>query len=437
VEYCILLLAFLGSDVALVPLNPHCNESKLTYLIAHSEADLIISSREWIKNNTWLRAMSCAVLAVEDILERASAPCSSSLSSSFPSDDREALILYTSGTVGDPKGIVLSRKAIFFKIHVLIKRLAFTKGERFFSFLPFFSGHGMLPGLLVPLLSGCKIYIDTFSPFLAPSFWQIVKDEAINHCTTVPSVLALLKLACTSPVDVKNMALKNIFCASSPLSQNLFDWVYATLHIRVRNCYGLSETASWIAISDGRDVTDSSYVGEPCGATFIVLNEKGERLPAHEVGELAVKTDALFSDYLKRSDLYTGEMRGDFFKTGDIGYLDDDGGVFLLDRAKNIIKRNGVTIYPAEIDEVLERFPSVAHACTFSIPDELLNERVVSALVTRGACDFKELELFMRQNLSGYLLPNDIFQCSHFPMGATGKIDLKALRRIYSEREGR
>ena len=132
--------------------------------------------------------------------------------------------MYTSGTVGNPKGVMLSRKAVKLKILSLVKLLNLKPRAHFFSFLPFFSGHGMIPGMLVPLVSGCRMYIGRFDAFLAFRFWALVKKHRISYFTSVPSILALLKeqIRDTQKQDLKY--IRSIFSASSQLPQPIYDW---------------------------------------------------------------------------------------------------------------------------------------------------------------------------------------------------------------------
>ena len=432
IDYIVVLIALFDVDIVVVPLNPQLNKAKAAYLISHSRARFIITSQDILTRNEWLTKIGCRIILTREIFR----PTATSHVTRRCKTHEKGLkfIMYTSGTLGNPKGVMLSKKSVKLKILSLIKRLNLKPRAHFFSFLPFFSGHGMIPGMLVPFLSGCRMYIGKFDAFLALRFWALIKKHRINYFTSVPSILALLKeqIGNIRKQDLK--CIRSIFSASSQLPQPIYDWYSDYLDIRICNCYGLTETASWISVNINPGKQEkANCVGKVLGSYIGVFDKKGKRLKHNQIGEFRLKSPFNMSGYFKNQKATKYCFTGDgFLKTGDIGYIDAGGKIFILSRIKHIIIKNGINVYPLEIDQVLLGHPDVKDSISFGVPDEHYGEKIITALIVIDSDRSKDKYFkYAMKNLPNFLIPNDIFFPGVLPKGQIGKIMVDAIREQY------
>ena len=436
IDYMAVLIALFDVDLVLVPLNPRLNRIKTAYLARHSRSKFLITSQAILDRNTWLKELPCRTVLTDEIFRSVPEPGEASRALRKCQIPKKGLkfILYTSGTIGNPKGVMLSGESVRLKILSLIGLLNFRPGTAFFSFLPFFSGHGMLPGMLVPFLSGCRMYLARFDPFLTFRFWDMVKKYRIHYFTAVPGILALLKehIGGFRKKDLK--CLRTIFSASSRLPQAVYDWYAGHLGIYIRNCYGLTEAVSWISVNQDAGKGEKAHcVGKALGADIGVFNGKGKRLGPNEPGEFRVKSPynmlGYFSNQKETRSCMTG---GGFFKTGDTGYIDPKGKIFFLDRIKRIIIKNGINVYPLEIDQAFLEHPGIKDSVSFGVPDERYGEAIITALKVRDPQRSKKKYFrHAMEKLPAFLVPQDIFFPKDFPRGATGKVKVESLRKQY------
>lgn len=436
IDYIVVLIAFFDIDIVAVPLNPQLNKAKAEYLINHARAKFILTSHDILIRNEWLKKTGRRIILTREIFESASKPSQASHAAcrckTWPEDLK--FIMYTSGTVGNPKGAMLSKKSVELKILSLIKALNLKPGANFFSFLPFFFAHGMISGMLVPFLSGCRMYIGKFDAFLAFKFWALVKKHRINYFTSVPSILALLKeqIGDIRKPDLK--CLRVVFSASSQLPQFIYDWYYDYLDIRIRNCYGLTETVSWISVNTNPGKQEkANCVGKALGDCLWVFDKNGKRLTHNQIGEFRLKSPFNMLGYFKNRKATKSCVTADgFFKTGDTGYIDAAGKVFILGRIKHIIIKNGINVYPLEIDQVFLRHPDVKDSISFGVPDDRYGEKIITALIVEDSDRSKDKYYkYAMENLSNSLMPNDIFFPEALPRGQTGKVMVGIIKKQY------
>ena len=436
IDYIAVLIAFFDIDIVSVPLNTQLNKTKAVYLIGYSQARFIITSKEVLSRNQWLKKLDCRIILTHEIFQSAveSGETPHVTSKCLAREKDLKFIMYTSGTVGSPKGVMLSRESVKLKILSLINLLNFKPGAHFFSFLPFFSGHGMIPGMLVPFLSGCRMYIARFDPFLAFRFWTLVKKHRINYFTSVPSILALLK---DQIGDIRKQDLQYIqaiFSASSQLPQPVYDWYSSYLGIHVSNCYGLTETASWVSINlNAGKEEKADCIGRVFGADIGVFDKKGKRLKYNQIGEFRLRSPWNMLGYFKNHKATKSCITaGGFLKTGDTGYIDASGKIFILGRIKHIIIKNGINVYPLEIDQVFLGHPDIKSSISFGVPDGNYGEKIITALMVNDAAKSKDKYFkYAMENLPHFLMPSDIFFPADLPKGPVGKIAVDIIREQY------
>jgi acyl-CoA synthetase (AMP-forming)/AMP-acid ligase II len=436
IDYIAVLIALFDVNIVVVPLNPLLNKAKTVYFIKHSKAKFILTSQEILSRNEWLAQLDCRITLTSEIFQLATMlnRASRITHRCLVQDNDIKFIMYTSGTIGNPKGVMLSRKSVKLKIINLIKLLKFKPCANFFSFLPFFSGHGMIPGMLVPFLSGCRIYIGRFDAFLAFRFWALVIKYRINYFTSVPGILVLLKEHIRNVRKQGLRCIRSIFSASSQLSQPIYDWYCDYLGIHIRNCYGLTETASWISINiNPSKQKKANCVGKALDGYIGVFDRRGKRLKHDQIGEFCLKSPFNMSGYFKNQKATKSCISADgLLKTGDTGYIDSSGNIFILGRIKHIIIKNGINVYPLEIDQVFLRHPDVKDSISFGVPDEHYGEKIITALIVSDSNKSKDKYCkYAMKKLPSFLIPNDFFFPISLPVGQIGKVVVDSVRKQY------
>jgi acyl-CoA synthetase (AMP-forming)/AMP-acid ligase II len=343
-----------------------------------------------------------------------------------PSDP--ALILFTSGTTGTPKGVVLSFGAILERIRLNVGVIGKPTLARVLVTLPTSFGHGLIGNALTPLLSGGTIVLPRRGLPLAQTLGQLIDDHRITFLSSVP---ALWRLALKLGRPQEGASLLRVHVGSAPMPTQLWRDVVAWSRAEVVNCYGMTETANWFAGASSRDGIADGLVGKPWGGEAVVLNDDGVREASGE-GEILVRSSCLMSGYLDRPELTAAAMQDGWFRTGDRGSIDRDGRIRLTGRIKEEINRAGLKVQPAEVDAMLENHPAVMEACAFGIDDAISGELVAVAVrLAPGATETAEsLRQWCRQRVRHELVPERWFLVDEIPRTIRGKLDRDAVRRL-------
>ena len=346
--------------------------------------------------------------------------------SGFELDD-PALVLFTSGTTGAPKGVVLTFRALLTR--VALNEAAIGKGAlaRALVTLPTHFGHGLIGNALTPLMAGGEIVLHPTGVSLAQNLGRILDDHRITFMSSVPALWPMAMKLGKGPL---RESLVRVHVGSAPLSSALWSNIVSWTGAEVVNCYGMTETANWLAgaSSAAGDISDG-LVGRMWGGTAAVLDDDG--IQAVGEGEIVVQTPTLMSGYLNRPDLTATVVRDGWYHTGDRGTVDVSGQVRLTGRVKDEINRAGFKVQPGEIDMLLERHPAVAEVCVFGIADAVGGEVVAAAVkLAGGATETAEsLRAWCRQRLRREAVPERWFFVDEIPRTGRGKVGRDAVRR--------
>ena len=356
------------------------------------------------------------------------------LGSGAPGLDEDALILFTSGTTGDPKGVVHTHRSLRARWTSLRDCLGLDAYRRTLCLLPTHFGHGLICNCLFPWLSGGHLFIlPPFRPDVLADLGRIIDTHRISFMSSVPPVWRLaLKLA----PGPSGGSLTRVFCGSAPLSGTLWrgvqQWAGTT---DVRNTYGITETGSWLAGAPGPAVLepDDGLIGQAWGGVVKVLTAGTTELPPPlaeecrpgETGYVWVNTPALMRGYLGRDDLTRKVVSQGWFLTGDIGLLDERGMLYLKGRVREEINKGGMKVHPADIDAVVERFEETTDVCTFACPDALLGENVGIAVVLRTDHPdvLRRLYQWTASHLAQHQMPVRWYLLPEIPRTSRGKIN--------------
>ncbi|PKL77620.1 MAG: hypothetical protein CVV27_04930 [Candidatus Melainabacteria bacterium HGW-Melainabacteria-1] len=416
------LLACWHLGLCAVPIDPQQTPPEVANLLSHSQAKGLIYRANYPLEA--LRGMASQVNFIDsDSLEQAG-----DLPEGGLCQDEMILLLYTSGSTGEPKGVMHSFRSLTARLSLLEAHVPLEHLQRSLNLLPTYFGHSLICNCLYPWLNGQHLLmLPAFNLATVSLLGQLIDSHAISFLSSVPSLWRLALRVSQPPTQG---SLKLIHCGSSPLSADLRQQIQAWSGIdAVRNVYGITETGSWLAGSPehGEDVQDG-YIGPVWGGKLRIGDDAGKILPTGEPGLVWVQTPALMLGYYQRPDLSAKVLQQGWFLTGDIGQLDDRGHLTLVGRQRHEINKGGLKIYPEDIDLVLERHPDVLEACSFAIDDPVAGQNVAVAIVPRTAIlDLDALRIWLAGQLSPHKHPQRWFVVKSIPRTSRGKLNREAV----------
>ncbi len=352
--------------------------------------------------------------------------------------DDTAVILYTSGTTGQPKGAELTHFNMVFNAtasrDIMLPLLPNTVEERPVSMitLPLFHSTGQTAQMNAGLAGGYRlILLPRFDP---AAVFAGFENERVNCWVGVPTMYwALLQYGKQHNIDLKNATRSLRLCVSggAPMPLPLMQEVEREFGVRILEGYGLSETSPVACFNQVFRPSKPGTVGQPIVACEVrVVDDGGKPVAAGESGEIVIRGHNVMKGYYKRPDETAEAVKNGWFHTGDIGVLDTDGFLSIVDRKKDMVLRGGMNVYPREIEDVLLTHPAVSMAAVIGVPDERLGEEVKAFIVCRPGTSVTADELIQwgKEQLAAYKYPRLVEFRDSLPMGGTGKVLKRALK---------
>jgi malonyl-CoA/methylmalonyl-CoA synthetase len=427
-------IAILGVGAAVVPLNQSLTSREISAVLERAEVRLAITSRETfsrspesfeaVKGSCWILNSDEIVTLVSDETVGAE-PISSE-------DKDPALLLFTSGTTGSPKGVILSHGNLLFSLRVLlIETWKMTDEDRLLHALPLHHLHGLVLGIYGSLLVGNSIIL--LDRFDAAKVLCSIPEHRITVFMGVPTMYKRM-LEAEGSYDLSSMRL--FTCGSAPLSPEIFRRFQERFGYTVVERYGLTETS--INTSNPPNGTcKPGSVGLPLpGIEVDVFNpESGERLQKGEVGEIWIRGSNVFCGYWREIEATKATFYDDWFRTGDLGSVDPDGYLYILGRRKELIIVGGTNVTPGEVETVLETIPGVEECAVVGLPDQDLGEQIAAFVVTCPGVDPIEMEVRLRnkaeRELAPYKRPRSYFFTDTIPRNSMGKVERGRLKEEF------
>lgn len=333
-----------------------------------------------------------------------------------------AVVLYTSGTTGSPKGAELTHANMARNAQACRGFLGLTESDVIFGGLPLFHSFGQTVAMNAGVLVGATMtLLPRFDPAAA---LEVIRRDGVTMLAAVPTMyVALLQHASRVQVDTPSLRV----CASGGASLPVevlhgFERAYGA---PILEGYGLSETSPVASFNHPDRVRKAGSVGQPIeGVEFRLIDPEWNDVPDGEIGEIAIKGHNVMRGYLNRPEATAAVLQDGWFRTGDLARQDEDGYYFIVDRAKDMIIRGGYNVYPREIEEVLYEHPAVASAAVVGIPHPHHGEEIAAAVVLKDGRQATEDELrdYVKDRVAAYKYPRVVWLTDRLPMGATGKI---------------
>lgn len=438
IDFAVSFFGSIYSGLAAVPVNFSYKKKELDYVKEDSEASYLITSKRIYQERAELFAdFACRTVELEEkdlVLLIFKEAVLETAPEEINRDDL-ALLLYTSGTTGNPKGVMLTHFNLLAEASNIAEAHEFTERDITVCILPFFHINGLVITLLTPMFVGMKAVVP--AKFSASGFWNWIEKYKVTWFSAVPTIYSIL-LSKEKDETKDYRSLRFARSASAPLPVAVLEEFEERYGVPVIESFGISEGGSQITANPlPPKVRKAGSVGMGFGNTVQIVDESGNIRKPFEKGEIIVRGGNIAAGYWRKPDA-TGEAFIDgWFHTGDLGYMDEEGYLFISGRKKELINRAGEKFSPREIDEVLYQIPEIEIAAALGVPDELYNEEVVAYIKLKDgeSISAEYIKAYCKTKLADFKVPKEIFFTDDFPKGPSGKIQrLKFIDRYIREK---
>lgn len=443
-----LYYGILAAGAICVPLNPLLSAAELEHHIADSGCTVLFTW-EGTRLADEAPSTSCVTTGALhlEVLNAASNTPFTPAHSGIPAENEAseltplpvsgsepALILYTSGTTGKPKGATLTHENILSNAHSCVSVFDFTHQDTIFGGLPLFHAFGQTVCMNAALCAGAAIaLLPRFTPAGALS---LIESARVNVLAAVPSMyVALAAALAVDPDTAGRLYGRTRFGISggSPLPEPAHRALKKLIGCPIYEGYGLSETSPVVCFNQEQFGLVIGSVGRVLpGVRVQVRDTHGAPVGSGERGQLWIAGQNVMTGYWNNPAATEDVFDGEWFASGDIACMDDQGNIYIVDRIKDMVLRNGYSIYPREIEDVLYLHPQVAAAAVIGVPDDLVGEEVVAVIIPNGQVDTGvlegELDALARTRLAAYKHPRRYLFVADLPLGPTGKVLKRELR---------
>ena len=435
-EFAFSLFGILLAEGVVVSINNFLTPDEVGYLLEDSGAKVLISEVSMAEGTAALQSQldGLAVIEVEE-LGQADDSQAPGLPPAGQAGEDLALIIYTSGTTGKPKGAMLSNNNLLRNVQAVMEELELTPEDRMACLLPMFHSFSMTVCVLLPMTQGLSVVaVKSLHP---PK--NIIAELLLHQASVLPAIPQLYRMLANVQMP-PGMALRICVSGAAPLPLEVLKAFNENVGIPLLEGYGLSETSPVASFNPLHGEKKAGSVGLPIrGVAFQIWNDVGEVLPTGEQGEICIKGHNIMIGYWNNPEATAAAIKGEWFLSGDIGYLDEDGYLYITDRKKDMLLVNGINVYPRELEEVIYQFDGVKEAAVIGINDPRKGDLVVACVAAIEGATIEDAALlaFLKDKLAAYKLPRRVIQLEALPRNATGKILKTKLREIDAEKYAR
>lgn len=426
VDYARIIWALIRLGAVIVPLNTRLTPAELSWQLVRADCAHLIHDVHHVEIAAQITPGDFASHAFDDII-----PADNNAEPPAVPVDLNATfaIVFTSGTSGKPKGAELTYGSVFYSAMASAYRLGTLPGDRWLCTLPLYHVGG-LSIIIRALLYG--IQVELHHRFDVDQVARAMRNEGVTLVSLVPTML--FRLLETYGETGWSRSLRMVLLGGAAASPELLARCESA-GIPTATTYGLTEAASQVATMRPTDaIRKPGSVGKPLLFNNVrILNENGSPAPPGEYGEVVVSGPVVMRGYYRDDEATAKILRDGELHTGDIGYLDADGDLWLVQRRSDLIVSGGENVYPAEVEAVLREHPAVKDACVVGMDNAEWGQQVAAAVVIRPgmSVDAATLSTFTRQRLAGYKQPRLIRFVDDLPQTASGKIQRHAVKGLF------
>jgi acyl-CoA synthetase (AMP-forming)/AMP-acid ligase II len=437
-------LAIAWADAVVVPLNTRWSVKEMSYALHEADVEVLLADDPFLGLADQLRD---AVPGLREIVGIGDAPVPAGLTpladllAAEPVEDAHrqgaelAGIFYTGGTTGLPKGVMLSHRGIFVSALGSLTALArIPRGGGNLLVAPAFHMAGFAIWVQGMLLQMTAVPLPGFDP---PGVLKAIEDHRIKQALLVPTMIQMLV---DHPEAQRHdlSSMESLIYGASPISEAVLDRARKVFTgTAFTQAYGMTELSPTTTILTDAD-HDDPVLRRSAGraapyARVKIVDENGDEVPRGTVGEIVAAGDHVMVGYWKQPEATAEAVRAGWMHTGDGGYMDERGYVYVVDRIKDMIISGGENVYSIEVENVVARHPAIAQVAVIGVPDEIWGERVhaVVTLAPGSALDLDELRDFCKQDIAGYKAPRSLEIVEQLPLSGAGKILKRTLRAQY------
>jgi len=420
IEAALAILTVLRSKATLVPMNPRLTWREIGNILEQSSPELILLSpahaliesfveKGWVQHQVSLPETDLVALVQGSTIEQ-----------SRPELSGASLLLFTSGTTGKPKGVILSENNLLANAGYVNQAHEITSSDIALCLLPLYHINGLVVTLLAPLLAGIPVVMP--ERFSIDKFWSLIARYKPTWFSAVPTIFSKI-LSEPQPEKDLYASLRFARSASASLPESVLHQFEARFALPLIEAYGISEAACQVCSNPlPPGIHKPGSVGVPYGNEVKVVDS-----------EVWVRGPNVFSGYLDRPQESTDALLDGWFRTGDLGWMDTDGYLYLTGRKKELINRAGEKIAPREIEEVLHELPQIESAGVAGIPSSIYGEEVAAFLVLRpgNSISVEDVSIYCRKKLADFKVPRTILFVEELPKGPSGKVQRRLLTELY------
>jgi acyl-CoA synthetase (AMP-forming)/AMP-acid ligase II len=430
-EFLVTFLALTHARLVAAPLNPADKLDEIRFFIEDAQAQAVIAEGANVTVREAAAGLGLPIwrprIDSRGVVELPELSPASRTSIDAPNPDDVALFAYTSGTTGRPKCVPLTHANVLWSSRNLAAHYALTSADRSLVVLPLFHGHGLIGATLSTLASGGSVIVPP--RFSASEFWKLFREHRATWYSAVPPIHQVL-LARADSDGAPNSGPRFIRSCSAALAPTVLTELENRFGAPVLEAYGMTEAAHQVASNPLPPLPHKPGTVGP-GAGISIIDKTGRHLAANIPGEVVVRGPNVMRGYRNNPEANAAAFIDGWFRTGDIGAIDNDGYLALTGRIKELINRGGEKISPEEVEAVFLQHPAVGEAAVFGVPDPKYGEEISAAVVLRNVVSTQQLKAYCSARLADFKVPKVIHIVSVLPKNPMGKIQRRELTNLF------